>query len=396
LSLGCFRVDHSQRTANDNHQETDPDEAGADLEEMEYLVATDLKGGAKMKAATYYGPGDIRVENISDPRLEADGILIEVKACGICGSDMHPYRVGGLIEPGLIMGHEFSGDVIEVGANVADIKKGDRVTAASVQPCGQCHWCQKKQTHRCPNMKVFGVHMPGAFAEYISVPLALINQTVFPLPDEISYEDGATVEPLSVAANTVKKAEPSAEDTVVILGMGMIGQCALQVFKTIGVAKVIISEVSKKRLQVAEAMGADVVINAAEEDPIQRVREATSGMGADIVVECAGAPVTFQQAIEMVRGGLQQAFETVRPDSKIMLVGIYEQPIQWLPNSVVRKSIRMIGCYAGSFPPAIELLKTGKVNTRPLVTHEYPLDKAREAFETQLKADESIKVLIKP
>ena len=349
-----------------------------------------------MKAAIYYGPGDIRVESVSDPKLEADGILIEVKACGICGSDIHPYRVGGLIEPGLIMGHEFSGDVIEVGASVADIKKGDRVTAASLLPCGKCHWCQRKQIYRCSNMKVLGFHMPGAFAEYVSIPLALVNQTVFLLPDEISYKDGATVEPLSVGENAVKKAEPAAEDTVVILGVGMIGQCALQVFKAIGVAKVIVSEVGKKRLAVAKAMGADVVINAAEEEPIQRVREATSGMGADIVAECAGAPVTFQQAIEMVRGGLQQAFETVRPDSRIMLVGIYEQPIQWTPNSIIRNSIRMIGCYAGSFPPAIDLLKTGKVNTRPLVTHKYPLDKAREAFETQLKADESIKVLIKP
>lgn len=349
-----------------------------------------------MKAAIYYGPGDIRIENVSDPKLEADGIVIQVKASGVCGSDIHPYRVSGLIEPGLIMGHEFSGDVIEVGANVADIKKGDRVTAASVQPCGQCHWCQKQQTHRCSNMKVLGVHIPGAFAEYISIPLALLNQTVFLLPDEISYEDGAMIEPLSVGEHIVKRAEPSAEDTVVILGVGMIGQCALQVFKALGVAKVIISEVSKKRLEVAKAMGADVVIDAAGEDPVQRVREATSGTGADIVVECAGMAITFQQATEMVRGSLQQAFETVRPDSKIMLVGIYEQPIQWLPNSIIRKSARMISCYSGNFPAAIELLKTGKVNTGPLVTHEYPLDKVSTAFETQSKTDESIKVLIKP
>jgi len=349
-----------------------------------------------MKAAIYYGPGDIRVENISDPKLGADGIVIQVKASGICGSDIHPYRVSGLIEPGLIMGHEFSGDVIEVGANVAEIKNGDRVTAASVQPCGQCHWCQKQQTHRCSNMKVLGVHIPGAFAEYISIPLALLNQTVFLLPDEISYEDGATIEPLSLAEHIVERTEPTTEDTVVILGMGMIGQCTLQTFRAVGVSKIIVTEVGKKRLEVAKAMGADVVLDAAEEDPVQRVREATSGTGADIVVECAGMAITFQQATEMVRGSLQQAFETVRPDGKIMLVGIYEQPTQWLPNSVIRKSARMIGCYAGRFPPAIELLKAGKVNTRPLVTHEYPLDKVSTAFEAQSKTDESIKVLIKP
>ena len=349
-----------------------------------------------MKAAVYYGPGDVRVENVSNPELETNGILIRVKACGICGSDMHPYRVGGLIEPGLIMGHEFSGDVIEVGANVTDIERGSRVTAVSVQPCGKCHLCVEKQTHRCPDMKVLGVHMPGAFAEYISIPLALINQTVFLLPDEVSYEEGATVEPLSVGEHIVRRAEPTTEDNAVILGVGTIGQCALQVFRTTGVAKVIVSEVSKKRLEIAKAMGADLVINAAKEDPVQRIREVTSERGADIVVECAGAPTTFQQAIEMIRGSLQQAFEEVRPDGKIMLMGIYEQPIKWTPNTIIRKSVRMIGCYSGSFPVAIELLKTGKVNTRSLITHEYPLDRAAEAFEAQLNADEAIKVLIKP
>lgn len=354
-----------------------------------------------MKAATYYGAGDIRVENVSDPKLEAGGVLIKVKACGICGSDLHPYKVGGLIEagfiqPGLIMGHEFSGDVVEVGVNVTGIKKGDRVTAGSILPCGECDLCRGGQTNRCSDMKVLGFQIPGAFAEYVSIPLAIVNQTIFPLPDEISYEEGATVEPLSVGANAARRAEPRHEDIVVVLGAGMIGQCAMQSFKAMGVAKVIISEVSKKRLEVAKATGADIIINAAEEDPVQRVREVTSGVGADIVAECAGAPITFQQAIGMVRGSLQQAFEKERPDGKIMLVGVYEEPIAWMPIMVINNSVRMIGCFAGDFLPAIDLLKTGKVNSKPLITHEFPLDRAKEAFEAQLKTDESIKVLIKP
>jgi len=346
-----------------------------------------------MKAAILYGPGDIRVENVNEPELKTDGILIQVKACGICGSDLLPYKVGMRMEAGLIMGHEFSGNVVEVGANVADIRKGQRVTAPGVLPCGECHWCQREQPDRCSNTKILGFQFPGAFAEYVSIPLARLNRTVFPLTDEISYEDGATVEPLSVGVHTAMRAEPSAEDTVVILGLGMIGQCTLQAFKAMGVAKIIVSEISKKRLEVAKAMGADVVINAAEEDPIEWVGEATSGMGADIVAECAGAPATFQQAIEMVRGG---TFEAVHPEGKIMLVGIYEQPIQWAPISLIRKNVRMIGCFAGSFPQAIDFIQTRKVNTKPLITHEFPLDEAKEAFATQSKADESIKVLIKP
>jgi len=182
-----------------------------------------------------------------------------------------------------------------------------------------------------------------------------------------------------------RRAEPTAEDTVVVLGAGMIGQCAMQVFKAMGVGKIIVSEIGKKRLEGAKATGADVVINVAEEDPIGRVREVTSGTGANIVAECAGSPTTFQQAIEMVCGG-----------GKVMLVGSYEQPIQWEPIILMHKNARMIGCFAGSFPRAIGFLQAGQVNTKPLITHEFTLDKAREAFEIQLKVDETVKVLIKP
>jgi len=344
-----------------------------------------------MKAAVHYGPGNIRVENVSDPKVEPNGILIQVKACGICGSDMHIYKLGGSTEPelvmgpGLIMGHEFSGDVIEVGANVADIKKGDRVIATGWKPCGECYWCQRGEPLLCTQIKIIGIGFPGAFAEYVSIPTATLNLNVFPLPDEMSYEVGATVEPLSVAVYAATTAEPSPEHTVVVLGAGAIGQCALQVFKAMGVAKVIVSETSKKRLELAKAMGADVVINAAEEDPIERVREATSVMWADIVAECAGVPATFHQAIEMVRRG-----------GKIMLVGVYEEPIQWEPLSVIIKNVRMIGCLGGGFLQAVDFLRTGKVNTKPLISHEFPLDKAKEAFETQLKTEEAVKVLIKP
>ena len=338
-----------------------------------------------MKAAVYYGPRDIRVENVSDPTVEPDGILIQVKACGICGSDLHIYKLGGAIEPGLIMGHEFTGDVIEVGANVTDIKKGDQVIASGWKSCGECYWCQQEQPLLCTQIKIIGIGFPGAFAEYVSIPTAILNMNVFPLPEEISYEVGATAEPLSVAVYAATTSEPSPEHNVVILGAGAIGQGALQVFKTMGVTNVIVSETSKKRRELARAMGADVVINPAEEDPVERVCEATSHMWADIVAECAGAPATFQQALEMVR-----------PAGKIMLVGVYEEPIQWEPLIVIGKNVRMIGCLGAGFAQAIDFLRTGKVDTRPIISHEFPLDKAKEAFETQLKTEEAIKVLIKP
>lgn len=338
-----------------------------------------------MKAAVFYGPGDIRVEDVGFPELEPDGILMKVTTCGICGSDLHPYKIGGGLEAGMIMGHEFSGDIIEVGANVVDFKKGDKVAAASYKPCGECYWCQQDQPQRCSQMKILGYSFPGAFAEYVSIPIATLNRTVFFLPDEVSYEAGATVEPLSVGVHAARRAQPTPEDTVVVLGAGMIGQCTMQSLKAMGVAKMIVSEVSKKRLEVAKATGADVVINAAEEDVVKKVMEITNGAGASIVADCAGSPTTFQQAVEMVCGR-----------GKVMLVGVYEQRIQWDPGVLLRKNASMIGCFGGSFPRAISFLQSGQVNTMPLITHEFPLDKAKEAFDTQLKADEAIKVLIKP
>jgi len=339
-----------------------------------------------MKAAVYYGAGDIRIEEVGYPEVEPNGIVIQVKACGICGSDMHIYKLGGRdqIPAGLIMGHEFSGDVVDVGVNVTDIKKGDRVIATGVKPCGECYWCQQEQPMLCTQMQIIGIGFPGAFAEYVSVPTTILNMNVFPL-NNLSYEVGATAEPLCVAVYAATTAEPAPEHNVVVLGAGTIGQCVTQVLKAIGVNQVIVSETSKKRRELAKAMGADVVIDAATENPLKRVAQATGMLGADTVIECAGVPATFHQSLEMVRRG-----------GKIMIVGVYEQPIEWEPISMIMKNIRMIGCLGGGFPQAIEYLQSGKVNTKPLISHEFPLDKAKEAFETQLKADESIKVLIKP
>ena len=322
-----------------------------------------------MKAASLLAPRYMKVQDVPEPIVQPDGIVVKVKACGICGSDLHIYKRGApLMAMQQMLGHEYSGDVVEVGANVVGIQKGDRVVALS----------------------------GGAYAEYANVPMAMLNVTVFHLPDELSYEVAATIEPLTLGVHAATRAEPKAEDTVVIIGAGMIGQGTLQAFKAVGVSRVIVSEIGKKRLEVAKAMGADIVINAAEEDTVSRVFEITDGVGGDIVAECAGAPATFQQALDIVRnGGMLQA-DMLRPGGKIILEAVYEEPIQWEPVNAITKGVEMIACFGGCFPPTIEFLRTGKINTRPLITHEFPLDKIQEAFVTQQKVEEAIKVLIKP
>lgn len=336
-----------------------------------------------MKAAILHGAKDFRVENVSEPKLEPDGIIVRVKACGICGSELHCYESGLPSEAERIpriqavsismFGHEWSGEVVEVGANVTHVKPGSRIIGSGY----------------------------GAFAEYVS----LSARRGMPLPDDMSYEVGATVEPTGIGMNLVMKAEPEAGNTVAVFGAGMIGQCTWQIFKAMGASKVIVSEVAKKRLEVAKALGADMVINATEEDVVEKVHETTSGMGADIVAICCTSPVAFQQAFEVVRGGGIYQMQVMGnptvtdpfvPGGKIVMVAGPGQ-FEWrLSNVVIQKSLRLIGSWGGNTKGVLDLIQAGKVNTEPLITHEFSLDKINEAFETQLKRDESVKVLVKP
>lgn len=337
-----------------------------------------------MKAAVFHSARDITIEDVPEPRVEPDGVVIKVKACGICGSDLHLYKRGG--QEGTILGHEFSGDIVEIGANVTDVEKGDRVTAMCGRGCGQCYWCRQGQQIRCRKLAFLGYGIPGAFAQYVSVPFFKIGMYAVKLPDTLTYEEGATAEPTAVALYSVTQAQPQPDNTVVIIGAGMIGLCTVQVLKAFGVNQVIVSEPREKRLKLAKESGASLVVDAGREDIVSIVNEVTSGKGADIVFECAGLPTTYQQAIEMVhRGG------------KVELVGLYEQPITWDPSFVVTNDITLIGCgLRWDLPGAVDLLQSGKVNTKPLVTHEFPLDKVKEAFETQLGAEDAVKVLVKP
>ena len=273
----------------------------------------------------------------------------------------------------------------QVGKHVTGIEIGDRVTAVGFRSCGECLWCKQGKPHRCSNMALVGYQLPGAMAEYVSIPFAAVGQTVFPLPEELSYEDAATVEPLSISLYSVRRAHPKETDTTVVLGAGVIGLNAIQVLKTMGVSTVMVSARRPSRLAAAKACGADLVIDAAEEDPLPAILKATSGMGVDIVVECAGSPATFDQSIEMAHGG-----------AKIMLVAIYEQPLTWDPMPAISKNITLIGCLGGNFPGAIDLLRSGKVNTRPFVTHRFPLDRVDEAFKTAITDPGAIKVMIIP
>jgi 2-desacetyl-2-hydroxyethyl bacteriochlorophyllide A dehydrogenase len=336
-----------------------------------------------MKAAVLTSAREITTQEVAYPALEQHGIILKVKACGVCGSDLHVYKREG--KEGTIFGHEFSGDVVEVGSQVAGIAAGMRVTAVGFRPCGQCFWCRQGKGHRCSDMALLGYQFPGAMAEYVHIPFAVLGRSIFPLPDELTYEDGASVEPLSISYFSVNRAQPKEKEVIAIIGLGVIGLYAIQVLKALGVAKILASGRRPSRLEAAAAFGADVVIDAAKEDAVRAVMEATANMGVNTVIECAGQQMTFDQSVAMARGG-----------GKVMLVGVYEEPLKWDPLPVIGKNLSLIGCLGGNFPAAIDLLKTGRVKAKPLVTHTFSLEQAAEAFEAQLKDPRAIKVMIKP
>src|SRR4030043_2285084 len=384
-----------------------------------------------MKAAVFYGPRDFRVENVEVPRMEPTDVLIRVKACGICGSDVHTYKTGIMGRPGFVMGHELSGEGAEAGKKVKDIKAGVRVIAIVVQPietaqgCGKCFWCFRGQIQGCPSIAhkpcgeceycksgrfwmcdriqrhmLIGYGKNGGYAEYVLVPEAALNINVFKIPDALSFEEAALIEPLWGGYRWVMMAEPQPHETAVVTGLGAIGLSVMLVLKQY-VSKVIVAEVSQKRLQLAKELGADIAIDPTKEDPVQKVVELTgtgrsfSGKGggcADIVMECSGVPTVLKQAIEMTRSG-----------GRIVMVGLFEEEGTLNINRIIHKQLRLISSFRRGRQPvsqevreAIQLISSGRVNVKPLISHTFPLDKIMEAFEVQTKPEQSIKVIIKP
>lgn len=334
-----------------------------------------------MKAAVLHGKEDFKVEDVDDPRLSPDGVIIRVKAVGVCGTDLPTYHWGPGRGP-MRMGHEYSGEVVEVGANVTDIKKGDRI-AGRGEP---------------------------AFAEYLSIPRGLHDGKCYQaviVPDDMPYEVACMAEPLSCGVNAVRRAEPKTGDTVVVMGAGMIGQGTWQTFRAMGVSRIIVSELGRKRLKVTEALGPDRVVKADESDLAGIVSEMTSGKGADIVADCVGSAKTLQLAMDMARGcgwwystqpGPSDADDLASEGGKVMLVGLtgLAGKMDFNLDQAICKGLKMIGSICGDLIPARDLMAQGKIDIMPLISHEFALDEINEAFRMAANPDESVKVVIKP
>ncbi|MFW9875740.1 MAG: zinc-binding dehydrogenase [Candidatus Thorarchaeota archaeon] len=339
-----------------------------------------------MKAAVFHGPRDIRTEEVEKPEINENEILVNVKACGICGSDLHLYKLnlfsGILIRPlkkGGIPGHEFSGEIIEVGSIVKGFKEGDRVIAL----------------------------YNGGMAEYISVPV-FPDLNVFKIPPSITHEEAATLEPLANSYHAMMKGNSLKGANIVIFGTGAIGLGIVQCLRAleIDINKLIAIDLSDYRLNIARKLGADEIINPKTINPFQKVMEVAGGVPlmhapdltipkVDIIYDCVGSvkdqksPVVLQQSINMVRDST----------GIIVVHGIFEDRVTLDLLFMVGKEITIKGSFG--FTPielkkSIELIENKKIDRSKINSHEFSLDEAKEAFETACNANESAKVLIKP
>jgi len=340
----------------------------------------------KMKVAMYYNNNDVRIEKMPIPEINDNELLVKVQACGICGSDvMEWYR---LKKAPRVLGHEMAGDIVKVGKNVKKFKVGDRIFVSHHVPCNTCSFCKNDQHTICETLHSTNFY-PGGFAEYLKVPEINIDHGVFILSKEMSYEEGAFIEPLACTVRGMRIAGMKSGQSVLVLGSGVAGLLNIKLAKAMGASKIFATDINDYRLKTAKKIGADVVINAKEDVP-KEVKKHNDGGLADLVILCAGVLSAAKQAMDSVAtGGTILLFAPTEPD--------VEAPMPMF--DLWNKQVRIVSTYAGAprdLKEAIELIKNKKVKVTDMITHRFPLNKAAEGFKLAAQAKDSIKIIIEP
>ncbi|MFQ5808728.1 MAG: zinc-binding alcohol dehydrogenase family protein [Armatimonadota bacterium] len=335
-------------------------------------------------------PGKLVLTEADRPTPGAGEVVVRVHAVGICGSDVHIHH-GNLVFVTYprVPGHELSGVVAGIGAGVDGFAEGDRVAVNPTLSCGECYPCSIGRGNCCVDVQCLGVHCDGAFREYLSVAAGNVHD----IPDDMSFETGALIEPLSIGLQATQRGRVAAEDTVAIIGAGTIGLCALQQAKVEG-ATVAISDACESRLKLAESLGADLVVDVREQDFVEAVQEWTRGRGgpqadgANVVIEAVGVPETLRQTLDLVSAA-----------GRVVVLGIIGEDVA-LPASVfIRKELDFLGSRmnADLFPAVIRRLSERKLQPEPIITHTFAFDDVLDAFELASKGpDEALKILVKP
>lgn len=314
-----------------------------------------------MKAMVLTEYQQLEFTDFEKPEIGATDILVQVRACGICGSDIHGYdgSTGRRIPP-LVMGHEAAGVVTEVGDQVSGFQPGDHVTFDSTVSCGACFFCRRGEINLCDQRKVLGVSCEeyrrhGAFAEFVSVP----QHICYPLPKDLPFEHAAIIEAVSVAVHAANRTPVALGDTAVVVGSGMIGLLVIQAIRLAGCSQVIAVDLDTGRLELAQQLGADVTLKADEVDVPSEIRKRTNGHGADVVLEVVGTTATVRTAVDCARKG-----------GSITLIGNLSPTIEMPLQSIVTREISVFGSCAssGEYPACIDLLQKQAIRVDPLIT----------------------------
>ncbi|MGH8013333.1 MAG: zinc-dependent alcohol dehydrogenase, partial [Candidatus Binataceae bacterium] len=307
--------------------------------------------------------------------------VLKVHNCGICGSDLHAVQYGFGMPPDTIMGHEFCGEIHQLGENAGDFKIGERVAALPFTSCGTCERCLRGMEIHCHNLKGLGLgQLPGAYAEYVTCGVSSLLR----LPDDVGSREGALVEPLSVGLHAVNRSGLKPDDTAIVMGAGPIGLACLTWAKGKG-GRVVVSEIAAGRAELARKLGADVVINPRAKNPADQVR-AMTGRSPDLVFECIG-----------IKGTLETAMDMVGPQGQVVVVGVCMEPDTILPMRGVLKEVSVnfvLGYTRGEFDQTIAALANGRIRPQAMVTDVIAIEKVPEMFHTLRKPGSHAKVLV--
>lgn len=349
-----------------------------------------------MKALLWYGKKDVRVEEVPEPVVEAGTVKIKVHWCGICGTDLHEYLGGPILIPEsvshpltgakapVILGHEFSGEIVEVGDGVASYDVGDRVVVEPIYACGECEACKHGHYNICEKLAFHGLAANGGgFSEYTVVKESMLHK----IPDEMSYEQGALVEPTAVAVHAVRRSKVKAGDTVAVFGCGPIGLLAIQAAKAAGASKIIAVELSKERQEFAKQVGADYIIDPKAVDTVSEIKKITNG-GVDVSFEVTGVGIVLKQAVQ-----------STSLEGQIVIMSLWEKDASLSPNELVLKEREMIGilAYRDIFPAVINLISSGQIKADNLITKTIKIDDIiNDGFEALVTDKKQVKILVSP
>ncbi len=339
-----------------------------------------------MRVAMYYGNKNVRLEELPKPKIAPGELLLKVMASGICGSDvLEWYRIK---KAPLVLGHEATGEIVEVGDGVKRYKIGDRVFVSHHVPCGTCRYCLGGHHTACETLHKTN-YDPGGFAEYIRVPSINVERGIYLLPENLSFEDGTFIEPLGCVVRGQRLARIQKGNTVLILGSGISGLLHLQLAGARGAERIIATDINEYRLNAAKKFGADAVINAKDDVPA-RLRQLNEGRLADRVIVCAGAKSASKQALECVnRGGTVLFFAVPEPgvDISVPITDFWRDEVTLMTS---------YGAGPGDIKDALKLISEHKANIHEMITHRLSLGEAGLGFKLVADAGESLKVIIEP